>query len=157
MSVPLRLLRFGWMVLVVGVLAPVRAEEPRVQSLEGKVVPLTGFLKKHDVQLDPDAAPYWLALETGDGKIYPVVKDAGGRTFYHDQRLWDRPVRIQGRIVPGTSLLQVLRVHSLKAGKPHEVYYWCEVCSIKRYSQEKSRVCECCGGQMELREVPADK
>jgi len=33
------------------------------------------------------------------------------------------------------------------------VYYWCETCAIRRDYPEKG-VCECCGGPMELREVP---
>lgn len=117
----------------------------------GKVIPLADLLKKFGSELDPDAAPHWLALETKEGKLYPIIKDAGGRTFYRDPKLHHRPMQVHGRLLPGSQLLQVLQVHSLKDGKPHEVYYWCEICSIKRHALDKQ--CECCGGPMELREV----
>ena len=132
---------------------PAKPEEVKLETFKGKVVPLADLLKKFGAELDAEAAPHWLALQMDDGKIYPLIKDAGGQTFYHVPRLLHRPIQIQGRVFPGTQLLQVVQVHTLKEGKLHEVYYWCEVCSIKRFSLEKNNVCECCGGPMELREV----
>lgn len=129
----------------------------KVEVFRGKVVPLGDILKKYGSELEPDAAPHWLALQTDDGKLYPLIHDAGGRTFYRDKRLLNRPMQIHGRLLPGSQLLQVLQVHSMKDGRIHEVYYWCEVCSIKRFSLEKSGICECCGGPMEFREVPQAK
>jgi hypothetical protein len=117
----------------------------------GKVVPLASVLEKHGVKLDADAEPAWMALVSDDGKLYPLVKDAGSRMFYLDPQLLNRPMRLTGRVLPGTQLLQVLVVHSEIKGEPHEVYYWCDICSIRRYEK---RICECCGGPMELREVP---
>jgi hypothetical protein len=105
--------------------------------------------------MDPEAAPHWLALVTGDGKVYPLVRDSGARMFFLDPRLRNRPMRLTGRLFQDTHLLQVLGVNSLINGEPHEVYYWCEVCSIHR--NEKQKQCECCGGPMELREVPLKK
>jgi hypothetical protein len=48
----------------------------------------------------------------------------------------------------------VLAVQSILKGQPHDVFYWCEVCSIRR---SENGICECCGGPMELREVPLRK
>ncbi len=142
--------------LVCGVAARQQhATATRIETWTGRVTPLAELLKKSGLELDPEASPHWLALVTDDGKLYPLVKDAASRPFYRDSRLLHRPVRIQGRFVPGSQLLQVLQLHSLKEGKPHEVFYWCDVCSIKRFSLDK--VCECCGGPMELRETPAAK
>ncbi len=47
-------------------------------------MPLADILKKQGVKLDADAAPYSLALVTDDNKIYPLVKDDGGRMFFKD-------------------------------------------------------------------------
>ena len=71
--------------------------------------------------------------------------------FFVDRRLLNRPMRLTARTLPGSQLLEVLEVHSYLQGELHEVYYWCDVCSIKRLENKK---CECCGGPMELREVP---
>ena len=118
---------------------------------KGKVVPLAALLQKQGVKLDQDAAPSWLALVTDDGKIYPLVKDDGSRMYFKDARLQGRPMRLTGRLVPGSELLQVVNVHSYKDGKLHEVFYWCDICSIRGYELHK---CDCCGGPMALREEP---
>ncbi len=120
----------------------------------GKVVPLVDVLARSGIRLDGDAAALSLALVGGDGKVYPLLKDEGSRMFYLDKTLLNRPMRLTGRTFADTRLLQVLQVHSLINGEPHEVYYWCDICAIKRFEK---KLCECCGGAMELREVPVKK
>ncbi len=129
-----------------------KTPETKMQQYAGKVVPLAGVLDKFNAKLDADAAPHWLALVADDGKVYPLVKDGGARLFFKDARLLDRPMRLTGRLLPGTHLLQVIQVHSVQKGVLHEVYYWCEVCAIRRNEPD---ICECCGGPMELKEPPS--
>lgn len=155
-------MRQTWPLLIVALGVAAAAAEPKPappkeEVFRGKVVPLTTVLKRLDIELDPDAAPFWLALEAEGGKVYPLIKDAGGRTFYHDKRLIGQTVQLRGRVIPGTQLMQVLQVFTLKNGKVHEAFYWCEVCAIKRYSLEPNGNCDCCGAPMEFREVPAGK
>jgi hypothetical protein len=126
----------------------------RRETYIGKVVPLADLLEKFGSRLDAEAAPYWLALATEDGKIYPLIRDDGSRMFFKDERLLNRSMRLTGRLFQDTRLLQVLEVQSLVKGQPHEVYYWCDICSIKRFEK---KICDCCGGPMELREVPLGK
>src|SRR4051812_10963274 len=91
-----------------------RAQNPKPaggnQTFKGNVVPLSKLLAKQDVKLDPDAAGSWLALEAEDGKVYPLVKDAGARMFFKDAKLLERPMRITGRLVANGALLQVVNV-----------------------------------------------
>jgi hypothetical protein len=143
---------------LVGAIAPFlfapAAEPAKIERhyYTGKVVPLAAPLEKFGARLDPDAAPSWYALVSDDGKqVYPLIKDDGARMFFKDKRLLNRPMRITGRLYPGSHLLQALEVHSLVQGKLHELYYWCEVCQIKRYEK---KVCDCCGAPLELRETP---
>jgi hypothetical protein len=130
------------------------AKAGKPASFTGKVVPLADLVVKAGGRLDADAAPHWLALVAADGKVYPLVKDDGSRLFFKDKALLHRPMRLTARTVPGSQLLRVSAVHSLVKGEPHEVYYWCDICSIRRGEKD---VCECCGGPMELREVPLGK
>jgi hypothetical protein len=123
----------------------------KTEYYKGKVMPLAEILNKHGAKLDADAVPYWLALVSEDGKIYPLVKDAGARMFFKDVKLLNRPMRLTGRLVPGSTLLQVVNVHSYLKGQLHEVYYWCDICAIRGY---EAGICDCCGGPMEFREVP---
>jgi hypothetical protein len=131
--------------------APPRRGEERASVFEGKVVPLADLIAKSGTKLDADAAPFWLALVCDDGKVYPLVKDDGGRMFFKDKRLLNRPMRLTGRLIPGSNLLQVTNVHSYRDGKLHDVYYWCDICSIRGYELHN---CDCCGDLMVLREVP---
>ena len=133
------------------------ADKPKPEIFRGQVVPLADVLKKDKIDLDPDAKPHWLALQTDDGKVYPLVKDEGARPFFRDPRLLKRPMSIQGRLVAGSSLLQVFQVQSVKDGKLHEVFYWCEICAIRRHSHDEKGICDCCGGPMELREKAVEK
>jgi hypothetical protein len=129
----------------------VKEKDARPGTFQGKVVPLADVVAKSGTRLDADAAPYWLALASDDGKVYPLVKDAGARLFFLDTKLLNRPMRLKGKLIPGSQLLRVMAVHSLIKGVPHEVYYYCDICSIRR---GEKMICECCGGKMELREEP---
>jgi hypothetical protein len=144
--------KMGAVLAIVG-LGVVWAGKPaaKLETLSGKVTPLADVLNKEGVKLDPEAAPHWLALVSDAGKVYPLVKDDGSRPLFNDKALQNRPMQLSGRLVAGGSLLQVSVVNSLLKGKPHEVYYWCEVCAIRRGAKV---VCECCGGPMELKEEP---
>jgi hypothetical protein len=131
--------------------APAKA---KMAQFEGKVVPMTAMLKDFGSKLDPDAAPHWLAQVTKDGKVFPLIEDDGSRMFYKDAKLLNRPMRLTGRLFKDTHLLQVVDVHSYVKGKLCEVFYWCDICSIRR---NQKQICDCCGAQMVLREVPVKK
>lgn len=127
------------------------AEEKKPQYFTGKVAPLADLLAKAGIKLDADAAATWFALVTDDGKIYPLIKDDGARMFFKDTRLLNRPMRLTGQLLSGAPMIQVVEVHSLRDGKLHEVYYWCDRCAIKRYEK---KICDCCLDPMDLRETP---
>jgi hypothetical protein len=125
--------------------------DKNLQYFKGKVVPLAALLTKQGAKLDADAEPYWLALQTDDGKIMPLVKDAGSRMFFKDAKLLNRPTRLTAKQIPNSQLLQVINVHSIVEGKLHDVYYWCDICTIKGF---EAGPCDCCGAPYEFREVP---
>src|SRR5215471_16873047 len=115
--------------------------ESQNRDYKGKVVPLAAVLEKQKIKLDADAAPHWLALQADDGKIYPLVKDDGSRMFFKDERLLNRPMQLTGRVLPEVGMFQVVDVHSYLNGQLHEVYYWCDICSIRR---SQKGICDCC-------------
>jgi hypothetical protein len=123
----------------------------KTEYFRGKVVPLATVLEKQGAKLDADAAAQWMALVGDDGKIYPLIKDDGSRMFFKDKTLLNRPMRLTARKVPGSQLLQVVNVHSYVKGELNEVYYWCDICSIRGYELGN---CGCCGAIMVLKEVP---
>lgn len=121
------------------------APEPKPQSFNGKVVPLKD-LRGGDAE--------GLALSGDDGKVYPLLRDAGSNMFYTDATLLRRPMRLTGRLTGEPARLQVFQIHSSIKGELHEVYYWCDICAIKRFEK---RSCECCGGPMDLHEEKVKK
>jgi hypothetical protein len=139
---------------IVPVATVLAAGPPSVAVFTGQVVPLADLVAKSGSRLDADAAPYWLALVATDGKVYPLVKDGGARLFFKDAALLNRPMRLSGRLLPGSTFLQVTNVQALVQGEPYVVYYWCDICSIRR---GEKMICECCGGPMDRREEPIRK
>lgn len=135
-------------------LAQDRNKDIRQETLTGKVVPLADLVAKLGTKLDDDAVATSLVLVTDEGKYHPLIKDAGARMFFKDEKLLRRPVRAMGRILPGGSYFQILSVHGLVKGQPYELYYWCDICSIKRFEK---MICECCGGPMDFREEALKK
>ena len=119
----------------------------------GKVVPLVDILAKSKTQIDADVASSTLVLQTDDGKLLPLLKDSGSRMFFKDAKLLNRPMRLTARKVPNSDILQVINVHSVVQGKLHEVYYWCDICTIRR---AEAGDCECCGAPLEPREEPGN-
>ena len=117
----------------------------------GKVVPLADLVAKSGTKIDADAAPLTLVLQADDGKIYSLVKDEGSRMFFKDAKLLNRPMRLTAQLIPNSQILQVINVHSVVKGKLHDVYYWCDVCVIKRF---EAGICDCCGDKMVFREEP---
>src|SRR5260370_600108 len=86
------------------VLASAGPKGVKAETLTGKVVPLADLVARAGGRLDADAAPHWLALVTADGKVYPLVKDGGGRLFFKDKALLNRPMRLTGRLRSALSL-----------------------------------------------------
>ncbi len=123
----------------------------QAQTYPGKVVKLADLVAKDGGKLDADAEACSLALAGDDGKVYPLVKDGGSRLFFKDPALLNRPMRLTGRLVPGTPYLRVLATQSVVKGQVCDVFYWCDICNIRR---GEKMICECCGGPMYLREEP---
>jgi hypothetical protein len=134
--------------------ADTKKAEPQPVEMKGKVVPLADLVAKTGSKLDADAASVSLVFVADDGKVYLLVKDGGARLFFKDKALLDRPTRVTGRMLPGSQILQVASANSIVKGELCEIYYWCDICSIKR---GEKMVCECCGGPMELHEEPIKK
>jgi hypothetical protein len=155
----MRLCLVAFLGLVVGLFlfrpAGAADEAAKTRQIDGKVVPLAGLVEKLGSKLDREAAPHWLALVTEDGKVYPLIPDDGSRLFFRDPHLQNRPMRVTCRLFQDTHLLQVVSVNSIVKGELHEIYYWCDICSIRR--NELLPRCDCCGGPLQLREVPVKK
>lgn len=122
----------------------------RTERIRGKVVWLADAIERHhDIPIDDDVAKSAVALETADGQIIPLLKDARGRGFLMDKRLRNQPMELLVRRYQGLPVVQVITVYTLHDGKKFELDYWCDICAISMY---ELKVCECCQGPSRLRE-----
>ncbi|HWB14196.1 MAG TPA: hypothetical protein VG826_33525 [Pirellulales bacterium] len=146
---------------VVALVPPCPAAEPKAEksytteSLSGKVVWLSEALKdRFGIKTDDDVAHAVVALETSEGQLYPLLKDARGRGFHADERLRGVDMELLVRRYRGSPMVQVVRVYTLKSDGKYELDYWCDVCSIAMY---ELKPCECCQGPIRLRERLVEK
>lgn len=126
-------------------------------TLKGRVVWLAEAMRRrYGVESDADAAHAVVALQTDDGQLLPIVKDARGRGFHVDPRLHGMEWELLVRRFQGASWIQVIRTNVIRDGKRYEFDYWCDICAIPMY---ELKPCECCQGptRFRFREAAADR
>jgi len=142
----------GGALTVLAAQTPVAADEAQyvTESLRGKVVWLAEALERRfGIATDADAQAAMVALETEDGKLWPIAKDARGRGFHLDDRLRGIEMELLVRRFEGAPVIQAIQVHTLRDGHKYELDYWCDICSIPMF---ELKPCECCQGPTRLRE-----
>lgn len=136
--------------------APARPADPPADGTEavvtGTVLPMAKALEKTGVKADADTPG--VALVTDTGKVYPLVKEELSRMLFVEPKLQSRAVRLTAKVVPGTTLLRVSGVQTVKDGKVYDVDYWCDNCQLFALSPGP---CKCCGGPTVLRETLVTK
>ena len=116
----------------------------------GHVVFLADVLEeKYGIKSVPESQQRVLALQSKDGSLVPLVEDQRGRSFRRDKRLREMEVVLMARKYEGLPMLQVIRLYRVDGKKVFEVDYWCEICAIAMY---ELKVCDCCQGEIELRQ-----
>jgi hypothetical protein len=127
------------------------AHEADTVTLSGEAVLLTDVLKASGVVCDAEPVARQVVVREPDGTTTPLLSDEASRALFLDERLRNRPVRVQGRRFAGLPYLQVVLFRVAQDGEWHTPEYWCDVCAISvRYPQ----ICPCCQGNMELRMQP---
>lgn len=124
--------------------------EPTTATIKGKVVWLSDTLRKlYGIETDRDAAHDIVAVQTDDGILLPVVRDARGRGFWLDERLRNQEFEFYVRRFPKSPMVQIIRLYTLRPEGKYELDYWCDICAIPMY---ELKACECCQGPSRLRE-----
>jgi hypothetical protein len=125
--------------------------------LRGRVVWLSDALQRQfGIRSVPEARERVLALETAEGRVFPIAEDLRGRGFRRDERLREIPVELLVRQYEGSPVIQVIRLFALREDGKYELDYWCEVCAIAQFERKP---CGCCQAMIELRsrKVPDDE
>ena len=87
-------------------------------------------------------------------RYHTLLRTPTSEALFRDARFKDRDLRLTGRVDPGTSVLDVQLFQWWTDGELRDVWYWCDVCSIRGVDPGD---CACCQAPVELREAPAGK
>lgn len=91
------------------------------------------------------------ALQSTSGELHYFLPEDPRAEIFRDPRLWNRRLRITGRVREGNRL-EIVELRAVKGGQLYDVYYRCEVCNITTYADGP---CPCCQDPLEYRETPA--
>ena len=136
---------------------PQETEKPTAFEGRGKLVCLIEEMKeKYKAQASPvhDHLTGFKVEADGKTRYYTIYRNALSEALFTDKRFQEHELRLTGRVFPSTSILEVSQFQWYQDGKLHDVYYWCDICTIRGY---QFTICDCCGGPMELREPLAEK
>jgi len=124
-------------------------------TLRGRVVWLAeAMARRYGVKTVPEAAKRVLALETTDGKLFPLAEDIRGRGFRRDERLRNVNLELLVRRYRGAPVIQVIRAYELTKEAKFELDYWCDICAIAMF---ELKPCDCCQADIKLRRRIVDK
>jgi len=143
--------------LPLAVLGQEPAKEGPAQIVErGRLVCLAEEMKEKWKAEVPPVHDHILGYRTEPAEAskpasyYTLLRTPLSEALFYDDRFRNRPLELTGRVFPGTGILEVTKFRWLKDGKLTDVYYWCEVCSIRGVNPGP---CACCQGAVELREA----
>ncbi len=132
---------------------------PTAFRARGRLVCLAEAMKARfgaDVQPVHDhVLGFRLEKKSPAGLRYTVLlRTAQSEALYVDERFKKHTLILSGRVFPGTGILEVSGWQWQRDGKSYEVYYWCDVCTIRGLIPG---ACACCQAEVELRErlIPA--
>ncbi|MFN0122882.1 MAG: hypothetical protein ACKV2V_20475, partial [Blastocatellia bacterium] len=120
----------------------------------GRIVCFTeAFARLHGLKPECEATRPLYGLQTGDQRLYSILPTDQAAAIYDDERFRQRDLRITARLFPGGAWIEVIKIQSLREGKLHDLYYFCEVCNIRTH---KPGPCDCCQDPVVFHEEPAD-
>lgn len=132
-------------------------EKPRAFREKGRLVCLAEEMKRaHGASVQP-VHEHLLGfrlerkVEPGSLRFYTLLRTSHSEALFVDERFRERTLILFGRVFPRTATLEISKWQWIRDGKVHEVYYWCEVCSIRGIDPGP---CSCCQGKVVLQERP---
>ena len=93
-----------------------------------------------------------MTFQTEAGAVYTLVSNGMSMALFVDTNLQSKLLLLKGRVQPGSRRFEVTgNLHSLRDGKVHELYYYCDICAIKG---SEPGPCLCCREPVHLIEEP---
>ncbi len=121
----------------------------RSERLRGRVVWLADALKREfGITTVAEVSENVLAIQTEEGKLFPIVENIRGRAFRKDDRLREMDLELSVRVFEKQPFVQIVGIFEVDGGERHEVDYWCDVCAIVMY---EAGPCSCCQDDNRMR------
>ena len=124
---------------------------PSEIQLRGRVVCLPEEMHRLYQAGLPTQHEHVYGFKAGDGKFYTLLRTKYSEALFADARLREKDLLLKARLFPGAQIIEPITIRSVRNGVVHDLYYYCDVCSIKSVSPEP---CSCCQGPVELVEKP---
>jgi hypothetical protein len=72
-----------------------------------------------------------MGFKTESGVVYTLVSNRMSSALFIDTNLQSKTLVLKGRVLPDAHTFEVTgNLRSIRDGKIHELYYYCDVCSI---------------------------
>jgi hypothetical protein len=91
-----------------------------------------------------------LFFRTDSGSSYSLKRTPASEALFIDTNLWPKHLLLAGKLLDN-SLEVTGNLRSIKNGQVHELFYYCDVCSI---STSAPGLCACCREPTVLTEKP---
>lgn len=81
-------------------------------------------------------------FKTETGIVHPLVRNQKSEALFTDTNLLAKTLIVKGRVLPQTQMLEIIGdLHSWRDGRRYELFYYCNICSIKT---SEPGLCMCC-------------
>src|SRR5688572_6647848 len=131
--------------------AVVFAEDGKLAPTAAGAVSNVAVLELRGKLLPFKAPATHAAFRTESGVLHTLVSNRLSSALFIDTKLQGRTLLLGGRVFPGTDTFEVTRnLRSIREGKVHELYYYCDICAIKGIEPGP---CMCCREPMVLVEA----
>lgn len=120
-------------------------------EIRGRVVCLAEEMqRRHKVELQSGHDHIW-GFRTEDGACFTLLRTRYSEAIFLDPELRKKELLLKARRFPGTQILEVTYLHTVRDGVVQDFYYYCDICSIKSISPE---ICSCCREPVRPVETP---
>ena len=102
----------------------------------------------------PTGHEHILGFHGADGRIFVLLRTKLSEALFADPVLREKALLLKGKVYPGTQVLDVTVIRSVRDGKIYDLYYWCDICAIKSVVPG---TCMCCQEDVVLKEKPLDE
>lgn len=119
-------------------------------TVQGRVICLDSANRPVSSAADCAGAEVRFGLKNSVGALYLFSWQDPFTKMFLDPQVRERELQIAGRVHSGMTL-EIISIHSIVSRKLYDIFYYCDVCSIKAF---EPGLCYCCQNDFELRETP---